>query len=1154
MDPSSGSSIREDAMATASTVTREVLDSYLRCKTKGFLTLAGRRGSESGYQRWRTESAERQRLHATANLLLRYRGYHVSENVILIASRLRAGVDDLILHGKLENGLVSMSVDAIVKAERSVTLGQHHYIPILFHDGAIRTPERALLELFALLISELQDKTPNVGLICRSEGKPVTVQFTPGLTVARNLLREIAALHQSPQAPMLVLNNHCHVCEFHDHCHKQAVEDDNLSLLSGMNETQIKQLNRKGIFTVNQLSYTFRLRRRPKRAKHSSSPHHLPLRALALRESKVFVHGSPAVTYPGTRIYLDIEGTPQSHSYYLIGVITISNGHETRDTFWSDTSRELDQIRMFADFLDHLGQYPDYCLLHYGKYEATALRRVRASMTAAYQSQIDGALARSIDILKVIGSHIYFPTYSNSLKEIGGFLGYQWSDPLSSGLQTLVWRDRWLTDHDPLLKAMLIQYNYEDCTALKGVAQFLEQIATADDTSSSRERQGAQVISTSTLATEKNEWPRYGPMDYALEDFWTINRLAYFDYQRDRVSARAKNTHNKVARQKRVSSKANKTVTMRAAKCPACGGKNIEPLKQRSHEIVDLKFRNGGIKRWITRVVSWRYRCTRCGYRFFSNTFQQYLKKTRYGRGLISWCIYQLLVGGQNLNRIHRSLLDLYGVRLPKEYVYEFKGCAAEFFTTGYEKILKELLRGTLIHIDETTVNLQNDKGYVWVLASTESVYFFYRTSREGSFLADMLQGFKGVLISDFYTAYDALEMPQQRCLIHLMRDMNDSLQKHPFDNELKSIASKFSSLLKDVVKAIDQYGLKKRHLNKYRARAERFCDWVTNQHFNSDSAKIYVRRITKYRNCLFAFLAYDEIPWNNNNAEHAIKSFAKFRRFSNGMATERTIREYLILLSISLTCEYRGIDFLKVLRGDIKGDYGFRPKRGTPLGLTPPRRRAAESALRASVPQTDGNPRDQEHRGSRVLVLNKLLPATVEKLQRSIRGFKCRMELAPDLWPVSIDPAWLESISMIIGDYFKKKLWRKRALVSARNLRLRWPRPSIGLKGRYVAVSFSGGSTPVEPSGPKERDEKPGSRKSDLCLEQADALASEFGGAVTVRVARIARKVVTTTVTIYIPEYSPKLSTGLNLAPARMLTSHYGVLNARAVIGPHGD
>ena len=78
----------------------------------------------------------------------------------------------------------------------------------------------------------------------------------------------------------------------------------------------------------------------------------------------------------------------------------------------------------------------------------------------------------------------------------------------------------------------------------------------------------------------------------------------------------------------------------------------------------------------------------------------------------------------------------------------------------------------------------------MWVLASTESVYFFYRASREGSFLPEMLQGFKGVLVSDFYTAYDALDMPQQRCLIHLMRDMNEDLLKHPFDTDLKSIAN----------------------------------------------------------------------------------------------------------------------------------------------------------------------------------------------------------------------------------------------------------------------------------------------------------------------------------------------------------------------------
>jgi hypothetical protein len=59
--------------------------------------------------------------------------------------------------------------------------------------------------------------------------------------------------------------------------------------------------------------------------------------------------------------------------------------------------------------------------------------------------------------------------------------------------------------------------------------------------------------------------------------------------------------------------------------------------------------------------------------------------------------------------------------------------------------------------MDETTINLQKDKGYVWVLASTNSVYFFYRRSREGSFLVDMLREFRGVLVSDFFTAYDSL-------------------------------------------------------------------------------------------------------------------------------------------------------------------------------------------------------------------------------------------------------------------------------------------------------------------------------------------------------------------------------------------------------------
>jgi Transposase IS66 family len=93
--------------------------------------------------------------------------------------------------------------------------------------------------------------------------------------------------------------------------------------------------------------------------------------------------------------------------------------------------------------------------------------------------------------------------------------------------------------------------------------------------------------------------------------------------------------------------------------------------------------------------------------------------------------------------------------------------------------------------------------------------------------LDDILAGFKGVLVSDFYGGYDGLPCRQQKCLIHLMRDINDAILKHPFNEELAFVARRFGALLREIVETIDRYGLKKRHLGKHKRSAERFLDDV---------------------------------------------------------------------------------------------------------------------------------------------------------------------------------------------------------------------------------------------------------------------------------------------------------------------------------------
>ena len=64
----------------------------------------------------------------------------------------------------------------------------------------------------------------------------------------------------------------------------------------------------------------------------------------------------------------------------------------------------------------------------------------------------------------------------------------------------------------------------------------------------------------------------------------------------------------------------------------------------------------------------------------------------------------------------------------------------------------------------------------------------------------------------------------------------------------------------------------------------------------------------------MFTFLDHNGVPWNNNNAEHAIKRFAKYRRDNDGRFSEKTVKEYLILSSVFETCEFNNVNVLKFL------------------------------------------------------------------------------------------------------------------------------------------------------------------------------------------------------------------------------------------------
>ncbi len=186
---------------------------------------------------------------------------------------------------------------------------------------------------------------------------------------AVNHIESFATGHDAPQ---MHIGKHCQVCEFGTECWKTAIENDDLSLISGLSLKERKKFNNKGIFTVNQISYTFRPRRKRKNKKLKTNPFNPALKALALRENKIHVFEAPELPGCDTEIYLDIESLPDRNFYYLIGLLVNDRGVVSEYSFWADQQDQ--QHKIFQELLNVLDRYDDYIVYHYGQFERRYLK------------------------------------------------------------------------------------------------------------------------------------------------------------------------------------------------------------------------------------------------------------------------------------------------------------------------------------------------------------------------------------------------------------------------------------------------------------------------------------------------------------------------------------------------------------------------------------------------------------------------------------------------------------------------------------------------------------------------------------------------------------------------------------------------------------
>jgi len=927
-------------------ITSALFEAYLKCPTKCVLRARGERAEGNAYAEWVQAHSDSYRSEGIARLAAGAAGeasvLEPTSTEDLDSPKWRFAVDFEVHGDALESRLHAV--------ERVPTQGRRQAtqaIPLRFvFTNKLTRHDKLLLAFDALVLSESLRCEVGPGKIIHGENHATLKVNTAALaSEVRKHAQRVTALLASPSPPDLALNRHCTDCEFRDRCRQKASEKDDLSLLSGMTGKERKKFQDKGIFTVTQLSYTFRSRRRPKRLAGHREKHHHALKALAVRVGKIHIIGTPELIIAGTPVYLDVEGLPDREFYYLIGTCVKTATEVLYNSFWADTGDE--EQRIWVDFLRVLSEIEHPVLIHYGSFETTFLARMCERYGAPPEGSAPAtAITSAVNLLSQMYAQIYFPTHSNGLKDVARFLGFTWSAADASGLQSIIWRHAWEKTREPTLKHSITLYNREDCEGLARVAEALAALGppvreTGDDSSD------RNVVSVESLGTRQTMWPKFSSPIPAFEQ---INKAARWDYQRDRVYVRTSTRIRRIAARKGVPRKASYRklkviVYPEQPGCPTCQQQGVRRHPPKTKVLHDIHFGRASLR---SRVVQYRYRtfwCPNCQARF--GVPKEFWPGSKYGRNLLAYLVYHFVklcipreVVGASLNR-------LLGLGLTPAAMHNLKIAAAGYYEGTLQGILTNLAAGHVLHVDETRVSIRGKAAYVWVLTNLHEVPYVYSDTREGEFVQTLLREFKGVLVSDFYAVYDSLKCPQQKCLIHLMRDLNADILAQPYDEELKTVVRGFAELLRPMVETVDRFGLKKHFLRKHLVSVARFYEGLSKSDCQSVAAIKCKQRFEKNRNKLFTFLEYDGVPWNNNNAEHAIKAFARLRDVIRGHCTTEAVQQYLVLLSVCQTCDYQGIDFLDFLRSGEKDITAFADRR--------PRRIRIATKIRSTTPVIDG-------------------------------------------------------------------------------------------------------------------------------------------------------------------------------------------------------
>ena len=214
--------------------------------------------------------------------------------------------------------------------------------------------------------------------------------------------------------------------------------------------------------------------------------------------------------------------------------------------------------------------------------------------------------------------------------------------------------------------------------------------------------------------------------------------------------------------------------------------------------------------------------------------------------------------------------------------------------------ILKALRSSPVVHMDETGWRIDGTNHWLWNLVNKRLAYYHIDRSRSGKVAQSMIgEEYDGTLITDFYSAYRKIKSKKQKCIVHLLREMN-RCRTSDTSKEFQVHYKKLKRILTDAHRLKEKRSelgplVFSRRLTLLKERLLTFsCGAFTNKNWQRLS-----KRLLDYYEELLIFVSHPNIPADNNHAERLIRPNVINRNRSFGNRSRKGADTHATLMSI---------------------------------------------------------------------------------------------------------------------------------------------------------------------------------------------------------------------------------------------------------------